>query len=116
LKILTYGENGFRHRLTSLSARYGVEILEISKIEDIPAVLEVGNQPDLAFIDRHAVGIDGVVAYLKSLSVMPIVFYVEENKEYWQGLEDYPVDGFVKDTCSTGEIIARLYAICRRVK
>jgi hypothetical protein len=116
LKILAYGQIGFVSRLASLNSQNRVEIIDISKMEDIPAVFKDNNKPDLVLIDRNALSVAAAIKCIKSLSVIPIVCYVEANKEHWQGLEDFTVDGYVKDTCSTGEIIARLSAICRRVK
>jgi hypothetical protein len=116
LKILTYGQTGFGSRLASLSKQDRVEILNISQKEDIPAVFEGSNKPDLAFIERNAVDVAGIIECIKSLSIIPIVVYIEANNEHWQGLEELTVDGYVKDMCSSVETIARLSAICRRVK
>jgi hypothetical protein len=102
--------------LASLNSQDIIEIIGISKMEEIPSILEGNSIPDLAVIERNAVGFAAAIKCIKSLSVIPIVCYVEESKEYWQGLEEFTVDGYLKDTFSSNEIIARLSAIIRRVK
>jgi len=115
VKVLMYGQIACRSRLAFSGSRDRVEICAISRIEYIPALLNSSSPPDLAFLEKNAKDVARVIECIRSLSALPVVFFVEVNKEHWQDDGVVTVDGYIKDTSGAVEILARLSAICRRV-
>jgi hypothetical protein len=115
MKLLVYGRDSFMTGLTSKLPAYGIEILDIRQIKDIPASLEQCKKPDLALIEKKAEDTVNIVKFIHALWGIPIVLQIGTGKKEWRGLEKLNVDGFVTDTFSNGELFARLSAIQRRV-
>jgi hypothetical protein len=114
VKLLVYGLNPSITGLAFIATTHGDEILNIHNIEDIPLLRERNEKPDIALIERKAEDAVNIVTQIKALWKIPVVLLVGEGIEEWQGLDKFMVDGYINDTFSESESLARLSATHRR--
>jgi DNA-binding response OmpR family regulator len=114
MKVLACGRAHFMTELTSIFTSYGFEVLEISLKGENPTP-DFLEKPDLVLIDEKMKDSIDLIKCTQILRDVPVVLFVKTKGRNWQELEQLKVDGYVKNTYSRGEIIARLFAIHRRV-
>lgn len=114
MKILAYVQSTFVKKLISICTPHEVEILDISYVIDNAAALKQNEKPDLVLVDEKMENSVDVIMRIQTAWNIPIVLFVADEKGNWRELEQLRVDGYVKETCSARELIARLYAIHRR--
>lgn len=114
MKVLVYGREPLKIKASSILTGYGVEVINISHAAEIPAALESCEKPHLALIDRKAKDAVSASECVQKLWGIFTVLIMGPDKEDWQGLESFMASGYVPDTFSNGELVARLLAIHRR--
>jgi DNA-binding response OmpR family regulator len=112
MKILACGHNPLITRKTTAFASLKIDWLEFTYTHDILPVLEKCDKPDMVIIQKNMKGAVFTANLVQTLWDTPIVVFVEG--ENWEGLEQFTADGYVKDTFSNNELLARLTAIQRR--
>ena len=114
MKVLVYGREPLKTKTTSILTGYGMEVIDISRTAEMPVALDSCEKPHLALIDRKAKDATGVSEFIQELWGIFTVLIIGSDKEDWQGLESFMASGYVPDTFSNDELIARLLAIHRR--
>jgi DNA-binding response OmpR family regulator len=112
MKILACGHNPLITRKTTAFASLKIDWLEFTQTQDVLSVLENYEKPDMVIIRKNMKGAVFTANLVQALWDSPIVLFVEG--EDWEGLEEFMADGYVKDSFSNSELIARLTAIQRR--
>ncbi|MDD5287813.1 MAG: hypothetical protein PHY28_01705 [Dehalococcoidales bacterium] len=114
MKVLIYGREPTKEKVTHVLDQHGIETIYISKMVDMPSAPEYCEKPHLVLIDRKAEDAADASERIQELWDIPAVLILGNEREDWQGTEQFKVDGYVQDTFNNGELVARLSAICRR--
>lgn len=115
MKILIYGRDQIRKKVTSILTRNGIKTNDISTTANLAVALNDCEKPDIALIDWEAINAVTANECIQKRWDIPIVLMMGRGKGAWQGLEQFVADGYMDSTLKNEEFMARLSAIQRRI-
>jgi len=114
MKLLVYGRDIVIQRIKAVLYKSGIEVYEISW--DSLSSRENGKHYDLAIVDMSAEKAEIACRIIGKTHNIPLILIIKQGQTDWAYLDSLNAAGFIPDTFSKNELIARLNAITRRNK